>query len=241
MRFVFLMATAIATSAAPAAAQQQSDVAGYLCTFAGQCGAEAAEATPTKAAPATKGFRLAQSAPTKDAPETKGFRLATGAKPTAVRSAPDVRGFRLANPEAAARPARATPPRRQGLARARPMPAPGAGTAKPRANLMLTFDYNSAAMTPAAEAKARGFAQALMMDALKDKRFLIEGHTDARGARSVNIDLSRRRAQSVADFLIAQGVDRSRVEVRGAGPDEPLPGLSASAEENRRVEAVLLS
>jgi outer membrane protein OmpA-like peptidoglycan-associated protein len=113
----------------------------------------------------------------------------------------------------------------------------GAGT---RADLMLSFGYNSDRMTPAAEAKALGFAKALQTPDLAGKRFLIEGHTDAKGNRDFNVDLSRRRAQSVADFLVAQGVERSRVEVKGVGPDEPLPGRSANAEANRRVEAVLI-
>ncbi|HEU0044668.1 OmpA family protein [Sphingomonas sp.] len=248
MRGIFATATAmaVAITGAPAIAQD-ADVNSYLCTFAGKCGAETApEATPTKAAPATKGFRLATSQqPTLPAPATKGFRLATGVNQPTV-AAPSTRGFRVARTPsvAAIGPARRAPrmaiasPRRNYAAATRPETStPGAA----RADLMLTFEYNSAAMTKAAEGRARGFAQALLLPELKDKRFLIEGHTDARGSRAVNIDLSRRRAQAVADFLIAQGVERSRVETKGYGPDEPLPGRAASAEANRRVEAVLLS
>ena len=105
---------------------------------------------------------------------------------------------------------------------------------------MLNFDNNSDQMTPDAQAQAAIFAQALMTPELRDKRFLIEGHTDARGAHAANVDLSRRRARSVADFLTAQGVDESKIQVRGVGPDAPLPGVSATAESNRRVEAILL-
>ena len=43
---------------------------------------------------------------------------------------------------------------------------------------------------------------------------------------------------SVAEFLVASGVPRDRLEVRGYGPDRPLPGVSGAASENRRVEAV---
>ena len=53
--------------------------------------------------------------------------------------------------------------------------------------------------------------------------------------------LSQRRAQAVADYLIGQGVAQDRLEVRGYGFDRPLPGKSASARENRRVEAVRIS
>jgi outer membrane protein OmpA-like peptidoglycan-associated protein len=244
MRIVTLTASAVALLAGTPALAQQADVNSYLCTFAGKCGDSAEEETPTKAAPQTKGFRLAasQSSPTVAAPQTKGFRLATGAQ--ASSPAPATKSFRIARaaPVAAAAPTAreprmVRPTQRRYAAATRPTVAPGVG----RADLMLTFELNSAQMTPAAESRARTFAQALMMDELKAKRFMIEGHTDARGSRDTNIDLSRRRAQTVADFLIAQGVERTRVEVKGVGPDEPLPGRSAASEANRRVEAVLLS
>ena len=231
---------AVLMAGAPALAQQGgSDVDNYLCTFAGKCGGDTADATPTRAAPATKGFRLAQATPTIAAPATKGFRLASGAPAATVPTvaAPPTRSFRVAR---AATPAATAPrqgARRMVAATARPAATPGTA----RANLMLNFEYNSDQMTPAAQSRANSFAKALMMDELRTKRFLIEGHTDVRGSRDANIDLSRRRAQTVADYLVAQGVDRSRVEVKGVGPDEPLPGRSSSAEANRRVEAVLLS
>ena len=195
MRLVLIAAAGIGVLAVPAGASQQADVDSYLCTFAGKCG-DAAASVPTKAAPATKGFRLAQAAtPTVVAPQTKGFRLAQA---TSTQAVPAMTGSRPAH---VARAGRAVPVRH--LAAARPAPVPG----QTRANLMLAFNYNSAQMTPAAEAKAKVFAQALMNDALKQRRFLIEGHTDVRGQRDANLDLSRRRAQSVADYLVAQGVD----------------------------------
>jgi outer membrane protein OmpA-like peptidoglycan-associated protein len=55
------------------------------------------------------------------------------------------------------------------------------------------------------------------------------------------MDLSRRRAEAVAQFLESQGVERSRIEVRGFGPNEPLPGRNAYDPRNRRVEARLIS
>lgn len=235
--------TAVLTAGTPALAQQAagSDVNSYLCTFAGKCGDTTADAAPTMAAPATKGFRLAASAPTVAAPPTKGFRLANGA-PSASVAAPQTRSFRVVRTPAPAavvavtQSSRPMAPRRNMVPVARPVMSVGA-----RADLMLTFEYNSDQMTPAALARAKTFAQALQMSELRAKRFLIEGHTDARGSRDLNIDLSRRRAQTVADFLVAQGVERNRVEVKGVGPDQPLPGRSAAAEANRRVEAVLLS
>lgn len=66
----------------------------------------------------------------------------------------------------------------------------------------------------------------------------IIGHTDSTGAYQHNMNLSQRRAQSVADYLIAQGTPSSRVFVRGAGPDQPVASNAneAGRQQNRRVE-----
>ena len=80
-----------------------------------------------------------------------------------------------------------------------------------------------------------------MMPQLATMRFRIEGHTDGVGGRAGNVALSRRRAQSVADFLISMGVPRSRIEVQGYGPDRPLAGTGRNSPQNRRVEAVRVS
>lgn len=66
----------------------------------------------------------------------------------------------------------------------------------------------------------------------------IVGHTDSTGAYQYNMDLSRRRAQSVASYLQNQGVDYSRMNVRGMGPDQPVASNADSygRQQNRRVE-----
>ncbi|MFO0684224.1 MAG: OmpA family protein [Sandaracinus sp.] len=67
----------------------------------------------------------------------------------------------------------------------------------------------------------------------------VEGHTDSRGRREHNIDLSQRRAQSVVRYLVEHGhVDASRLEAIGFGPDQPVvPNAHTPAEhaQNRRV------
>ena len=74
------------------------------------------------------------------------------------------------------------------------------------------------------------------------KRVRIEGHTDNRGAKKVNLALSQDRAQAVADYLSSQGIDASRLEVQGFGDSRPIaPNLTARGRElNRRVEFVIL-
>jgi outer membrane protein OmpA-like peptidoglycan-associated protein len=74
-----------------------------------------------------------------------------------------------------------------------------------------------------------------------DATFTVEGHTDSRGSDEFNQSLSRERAQSVANYLVSHGVDRSRVEIEGRGESHPIaPNDSAEGRaNNRRVEIVI--
>lgn len=242
MAFLKLLAATsafVVMGAAPgyAQAQQVSDpsVESYLCTFAGKCGDQSAAAEQvTREAPATKGFRLARGPQQSQTPTTE--------------TAPTTRGFRVARPVpvATAKPkpvaAKPTPaPRYSTPAAPRPAAVARAPLAAPRADLMIGFELGSDRMTSAGLAKARVFARSLLVPELRAKRFQIEGHTDSRGNPDANIELSRRRAQAVADFLVEQGVDRTRLEVVGKGSATPLPGRRATDPINRRVEAELIS
>jgi len=206
-------------AAAPHAALSQGEppatVDDYICAFAGECGDE-------------------------EAAEEEG---ATGVRPRITAT----RGFALSGPSDSARSPRQAAPQR---ATRRPARRPGSQTAaaarRPagpgqRVNLRLSFETGSANLTPAALAQAEVFAQSLQRPQLANMRFLIEGHTDSVGQRARNLDLSQRRAEAVADFLVNSGVGRERLVVRGYGPDRPLPGTRSTAGENRRVEAVRIS
>lgn len=75
-----------------------------------------------------------------------------------------------------------------------------------------------------------------------DRPVRIEGYTDSRGGANLNQALSQRRADSVRDALIEEGVDPSRLEALGFGQDRPV--ASNDSEEgraqNRRVEIVVI-
>ena len=149
------------------------------------------------------------------------------------------RGFSLSRPD---NERAATPAPRQRRARNLAASSPAAAqTPGQRVNMRLTFETGSANLTPAARTQAEAFASALLRPQLRNMRFQIEGHTDSVGSRARNLDLSQRRAETLADFLVRAGVDRTRLIVRGYGPDQPLPGLSGTAGENRRVEVVRIS
>lgn len=68
------------------------------------------------------------------------------------------------------------------------------------------------------------------------------GHTDSDGPASYNLDLSQRRAQSVASLLVSEGVPSYRVQSIGRGEDQPVASnLTADGkQQNRRVEIVIL-
>ena len=82
-------------------------------------------------------------------------------------------------------------------------------------------------------------------DALKAQRVIrrirIEGHTDDRGKREYNIELSDRRAKSVMRFLTDYGVEASRMEAQGFGPLRPVASNATvkGRADNRRVEFVI--
>ncbi len=69
-------------------------------------------------------------------------------------------------------------------------------------------------------------------------RMLVQGHTDAQGSDDTNLALSAARANAVVDYLVAQGVERDRLEGQGFGETRPIEGNSTpkGREANRRVE-----
>ncbi|MEZ4918359.1 MAG: OmpA family protein [Saprospiraceae bacterium] len=66
----------------------------------------------------------------------------------------------------------------------------------------------------------------------------VEGHTDSDGGAQFNLDLSRKRAESVKKWLIDQGIQVERISTIGYGKSRPIRGGSTAEEKavNRRVE-----
>ena len=105
-------------------------------------------------------------------------------------------------------------------------------------DLLITFDLGSDRLSDQAKANLREFAKALNSDALKNTKFNVDGHTDARGSDSFNTALSQRRAASVVTFLKSLGVDESRLQPKGHGESKPKDD-DPFAPINRRVEATI--
>jgi len=69
----------------------------------------------------------------------------------------------------------------------------------------------------------------------------INGHTDSTGSLSHNMALSQRRAMSVGNYLVGQGVDGRRLAINGFGPNQPIASNATpdGRAQNRRVEIYL--
>jgi outer membrane protein OmpA-like peptidoglycan-associated protein len=80
-----------------------------------------------------------------------------------------------------------------------------------------------------------------LVDLEADVQFRIEGHTDSRGTEQYNEQLSQERAQSVADYLVSQGLDAKRIDTVGLGESEPVASNDTpeGRANNRRVEIVI--
>jgi OOP family OmpA-OmpF porin len=114
--------------------------------------------------------------------------------------------------------------------------------AKPAsASLMITFETNSAALTPRAKQWLAVVGQALSSDKLADFRFAIQGHADPRGDAESNLRLSQLRAESVRQYLMEnKHIEDRRLEAVGKGDKELLNSANPIAPENRRVTIVNL-
>jgi outer membrane protein OmpA-like peptidoglycan-associated protein len=81
-------------------------------------------------------------------------------------------------------------------------------------------------------------AAIVVLKTFDDIRIEVSGHTDDVGSEEANLDLSKRRAESVKQYMVDKGIDASRIETVGYGRSKPIdPGKSAKARaKNRRIE-----
>ncbi len=103
--------------------------------------------------------------------------------------------------------------------------------------LHIRFDYDSHELGDGQER----LLETLSMYARQyDGSIMVIGHTDDAGEPTYNLLLSKRRADSVSDFLVGQGVAKSKLSASGRGEEVPLvPNTNNSNKaKNRRVEIV---
>lgn len=114
-------------------------------------------------------------------------------------------------------------------------------------SLKVTFDSgilfatNSSTVSDASKSALRNFAANLQANS--DTYVKIVGHTDNTGKVDYNQTLSEKRAKSVVDYLLAQGVNSTRVSYEGRGIHEPVAtnDTPEGRSLNRRVEVLIMA
>lgn len=103
-------------------------------------------------------------------------------------------------------------------------------------NSDVRFEYNKASLTPTAETNLNKVIEIFQKYPHTD--ILVVGHTDSIGSQDYNQPLSLRRAQSVADYLMSQGIAGNRLTTDGMGKLEPRYSneTAEGRARNRRVE-----
>ncbi|UNY98076.1 OmpA family protein [Zhouia spongiae] len=121
---------------------------------------------------------------------------------------------------------------------------PGAEVTRVGEGINVTFDENSGVkfafdsdkIQPQGLETLKKMAEVFVE--YDDTNILVEGHTDSSGADAYNMSLSQKRANSVVNYLVNQGIDKSRFTVKWYGETQPKYD-NATAEgrsKNRRVE-----
>lgn len=109
----------------------------------------------------------------------------------------------------------------------------------PQIALEINFAFDSAELLPDATIKLDKLGQVLARPNLQSNNIVISGHTDHKGSAEYNLNLSERRANSVADYLAGKfSLDRSNLTSVGYGYEKLKNPSNPFAAENRRVEIV---
>ena len=100
----------------------------------------------------------------------------------------------------------------------------------------VTFAVDSTAISPSFRAALDEVAAS--MQKYPNSLIDVMGHTDSTGSDAYNLDLSKRRAEAVANYLVSRGVSRARIETIGYGEQYPVADNSTAEgrAQNRRVE-----
>ena len=110
----------------------------------------------------------------------------------------------------------------------------------PKAGALINFKFDSAKINTESFPLLDQFGKALS-NGLPDAVVMVTGHTDIKGSDTYNQKLSEKRAQSVAEYLMAtHGISSERLLIKGFGEKQPIVGNDTAKDRliNRRVEFV---
>jgi outer membrane protein OmpA-like peptidoglycan-associated protein len=110
---------------------------------------------------------------------------------------------------------------------------------KPKIDLEINFDYNSADISAKSLPSVQALGRALTNADLKGSTFVVAGHTDAAGGEAYNQDLSERRADSIKRYLVDKyGINGTDLVTVGYGKTKPKDPNAPMDPINRRVQVV---
>ncbi|MGY4474895.1 OmpA family protein [Bradyrhizobium sp. USDA 3364] len=110
---------------------------------------------------------------------------------------------------------------------------------KPKIDLEINFDYNSANISAKSLPSVQALGRALTNQDLKGSTFVVAGHTDAAGGDDYNQGLSERRADAVKRYLVDKyGINGTDLVTVGYGKSKLKDPSHPMAEVNRRVQVV---
>jgi outer membrane protein OmpA-like peptidoglycan-associated protein len=110
---------------------------------------------------------------------------------------------------------------------------------KPKIDLEIQFDYNSADISSSSMPSVQALGKALSDSKLRGSTFVVAGHTDAVGGESYNQDLSERRADSIKRYLTEKyGINGTDLVTVGYGKTKPKDPSAPMDPINRRVQVV---
>ena len=113
----------------------------------------------------------------------------------------------------------------------------------------LSFDFDSSELSSTAQDKLAYIVQLCLEDSALERDLLIVGHTDSKGTKEYNLNLSRDRAVQVRDTLLELGLQSDRITTAWYGDSQPIvPNTFSDGSDNeegrainRRVEIVILN
>ena len=112
-------------------------------------------------------------------------------------------------------------------------------SAKPKIDLEIRFDYNSAEISKTSLSAVQELGKALSNPDLKGSTFVVAGHTDAIGTEEYNQGLSERRADSIKRYLTDKyGIASADLVTVGYGKSKPKDPSAPTDAINRRVQVV---
>jgi outer membrane protein OmpA-like peptidoglycan-associated protein len=110
---------------------------------------------------------------------------------------------------------------------------------RPKIDLNIHFDFDSAAVSPRAEPQLNNLGQALSSPEMNGTIIMLGGHTDAKGSDAYNQSLSERRANAIKDYLISRyRIPAENLVAAGYGESRLKNKADPNAAENRRVEII---